>query len=382
MSLPLKMKPKVLIIIATDIIGGPGKGLFQFLKFSKELDFSYILCNFLPTHVNITNYEFYKKAKEEGINLQLLKQNMAIDPLLILRAYRISKKHKINIIQTHGSKANVIGFFLNKMFNIPWIGFAHGYLETNKKIRFYEKIDRTVLKYADVVITVSNSMKELLRRAGVKEIKIKVIYNAVDLSDNKPTLRNNTIKDSYGIKNDHKVIGVIGRLSPEKGQIIFLKAFRKVIEIFPDVSALIIGDGQDKEKLKDFCKTHGIDKKVIFTGYQETVANFYQILDVLVLPSLSEGLPNTVLEAMSFGIPVLATSVGGVPEIINNENGILVLPGDQESLADKMIELLKDDHLRKSLGLSGKNSLYPRFSPLYRSQQIVDLYKYLLASRF
>jgi glycosyltransferase involved in cell wall biosynthesis len=104
-------------------------------------------------------------------------------------------------------------------------------------------------------------------------------------------------------------------------------------------------------------------------------------LDLLVLPSLTEGLPNAVLEAMSFGVPVLATAVGGVPEIIHDGNGIMVPPNDPAALAERMAELLNDDALRQSVGLNGRTSLYPQFAPEQRVRQIVGLYDELLSDR-
>lgn len=369
-------KPRVLIIIASQDIGGPGKGIFQFIENTPKGDFEYILCNF--NFRNRTIGQFADEASKKKLNLILLKQRFTFDPLMLLQVRNIISENNINIIQTHGYKPGVIGFSMSKLYRIPWIGFAHGYIEISKKFRFYSRLDREILKYADRVVAVSDSMKRLLKEAGVKEDRISVIYNAIDEADAVPSTSAESVKDCYGIKNAHKVIGVVGRLSPEKGQIIFLKAFKKAVKMHPQAKALIVGDGPDRGMLEEYCKKNGIDDKVIFTGYQEEIANFYQVFDILALPSFTEGLPNAVLEAMLFGVPVIATSVGGVPEVINNSNGILVPPDNHELLADKMIMLLQDDELRKSVGLKGRDSLYPRFSPSYRARQILDIYKELL----
>lgn len=370
-------KPRVLIIIASQDIGGPGKGIFQFIDNSPKGDFEYILCNF--NFRNRTIGQFADEASKKKLNLILLKQRFTFDPLILLQVRNIISENNINIIQTHGYKPGVIGFFMSKLYRIPWVGFAHGYIDVGKKLKLYNRLDKMILKYADRVVTVSDSMKRLLADAGVSENKIRVIYNAIAQADATPSASAESIRDCYGIKNVHKIIGVVGRLSPEKGQVIFLKAFQKAVKMHPEAKALIVGDGPDKGMLEEYCKRNGIDDKVVFTGYQEDVANFYQVFDILALPSFTEGLPNAVLEAMLFGVPVIATSVGGVPEVINNSNGILVPPDNYELLADKMIKLLQDDGLRKSLGMKGRESLYPRFSPLYRASQILDLYKELLA---
>ncbi len=374
-----QIKPKVLILIATDPIGGPGKGLFQFLKYAPREVFDYTLCNFQVK--NRPTGQFIQEARRNSLNLVLLNQRAMIDPCLIMEARRILLQQGINLIQTHGYKSNVMGFFLRAMCRQPWIGFAHGYTDDNRKVRLYNRIDRAVLRCADRIVTVSDSLRVSLIRSGIREDKIRLIYNAIEPTDAGPAMEATELKKRHGISADQRVVGVIGRLSPEKGQLVFLKAMKKAIRGCPKLIALLIGEGQDQAMLKDYCTENGLSEHVVFPGYQENIHDYYQIIDLLVLPSLSEGLPNTVLEAMSFGIPVLATSVGGVPEVIGNENGVLVRPNDSEALSDAMIELLGDDTRRMNIGSKGKSSLHPRFSAEHRAQQIINLYHDLLVSR-
>jgi glycosyltransferase involved in cell wall biosynthesis len=375
----MNTKPKVLIMIATDPIGGPGKGVFQFLEHAPADAFEYILCNFDLKNRPVG--QFVDEARRQQLNLTLLKQRLTFDPHLIVQARRVIREHDINLIQTHGYKSSAIGFFLQLFCRRPWIGFAHGFLEENRKLRFYNRIERFVLRRADRIVAVSNSMKTLLTQHGVPAQKIRVIHNAIDPGEVVPDTSSEEIKRRHGLTSHQKVIGVIGRLSPEKGQMIFLRAMEKTVRSFPEAKALIIGEGQDQAMLEGFCREKGLSDHVVFLGYQEKIANYYQVLDLLVLPSLSEGLPNTVLEAMSFGVPVLATAVGGVPEIIQNGNGIMVSPNDPGALAERMIGLLRDDALRQAIGLKGKNSLYPRFAPDSRARLIVNLYEELLSDR-
>lgn len=366
-------------MIATDAIGGPGKGLFQFLKHAPREAFDYTLCNF-----NVKNRpvgQFIQEARRNNLNLTLLNQRATIDPRLILQARRIVLEQGINLIQTHGYKSNVIGFFLRVLCRRPWIGFAHGYTKESWKVQLYNWIDGAVLRHADRIVTVSNSMRALLIRRGVQEEKIQVIYNAIESTDAMPTTDAAEAKKRHGIAADQKVVGVIGRLSPEKGQLVFLKAMKRTVLSCANVIALIVGEGQDKAMLQEYCRANGMSDRIIFTGYQEDISDYYRVLDLLVLPSLSEGLPNTVLEAMSFGIPVLGTSVGGVPEVIERGNGILVRPNDPEALAERMIELLQDAALRMAIGSRGKSSLHPRFAPDHRVRQIIGVYDDLLSSK-
>jgi glycosyltransferase involved in cell wall biosynthesis len=369
-------KPKVLIVIATDAIGGPGKGVFQFLQYASREAFDYLLCNFELK--NRPMGEFVREARASRLNLTLLKQRATIDPGLILRARRLVVENGINTVQTHGYKANALGFFLWLLFGVPWIAFAHGYTDDNWKMRVYNRFDRWVLRHAVRIVCVSDSVRDSLIRRGIDRKKMRLVYNAIELPAAKALEGGAKLKTTHGIAADRVVIGVVGRLNPEKGQMMFLRAMREVAVVCPEAMALIVGDGQDRELLERYSREHELEDRVIFTGYRHNVADYYRILDLLVLPSLSEGLPNTVLEAMACGVPVLATRVGGVPEIIDESNGVTVAPNDPTALAEQMVELLRDDARRRTIGVNGRNSLYPRFAPDRRAREILDLYHEVL----
>jgi len=373
-----RVAPKVLIMISTSIVGGPGKGLFQFLESVRGNNLDYILCSF--SLKNRPKGEFIEQVEKKRLNIQLLYEHFKFDPSLIWQARKLVQEKGINIIQTHGYKENVLGFFLKRISKKPWIGFAHGYTNENAKVRFYNRLDRIALRYPDVVVTVSNRLKNLLIESGVPESKILVIYNAIGKEQLRPDLTPDEVRAKYGIKQGDKIIGVVGRLSPEKGVEVFLQAFKKAINQIPNLRGIIIGDGQEKERLINFCSENGLKDKVIFTGYQNNIANFYQMMDLLVLPSFSEGLPNVVLEAMAFKIPVISTSVGGAPEIITDgQNGLLIPPGNPEIMAEKIIGLMSSDGHLKEIGENGYRSLYPKFSPESRANQILSLYQELLS---
>ena len=375
----MHIKPKVLIMIATDQISGPAKGVLQFLENAPAGAFDYVLCGFEVTNRPVG--QFVQEARRRNLNLRVLKQRFPFDPDLILQARHLIRENGINIVQTHGYKSNTIGHFLRTSGRLPWIGFAHGYIDDNWKNRFYNRIDRLALRRADRIVAVSKAMKELLVGHGIAGKAIRVVHNAVDPREAEPDTPASTIRQRYGLTSEQKVIGVVGRLSPEKGQLIFLKAMEETVRKFPRVKALIIGDGQDRAMLEGFCREKGLSDHVVFLGHQERIANYYQVLDLFVLPSLSEGSPNAVLEAMSFAIPVLATAVGGVPEIIQEGNGAMVPSNDSGMLAKKMIELLADDALRSAIGLKGKSSLFAGFTAAGRVKQIVDLYEELLSDQ-
>jgi glycosyltransferase involved in cell wall biosynthesis len=372
-------KPKVLIMIAAEQISGPGKGVLQLVEHAAASGFEYVVCNFDPKGHPVG--EFVHEARRKKLNLRLLKQRAALDLNLIVKARRLVREYDVSVIQTHGYKSNTIGFALRMLCRRPWIGFAHGFIDDSKKNRLYNRIERWALRRADRVVAVSESMKALLVRHGVSADSVRVIHNAIAPNESVPSASGEEIRRQHGIASDEKVIGVIGRLNPEKGQTVFLNAMEQTVRNVSRVKALIIGDGQDRAMLEELCRGRGLSDHVLFLGYRKNIADYYQAIDLLVQPSFSEGSPNTVLEAMSFGVAVLATAVGGVPEIIQGGNGMLVPPNDPDALAKKMIELLSDEALRRAIGAKGRSSLYPRFSADTRVREIVGLYDELISGR-
>lgn len=372
------LRPNVLIIIATGILSGPGKGLLQFLSYCPELDFSFTLCNFNTTWKAAQCDDFSGAAMRSGIPVQYIKQTLPLDPFMLPRTIRIKRQCRANIIQTHGYKPNVIGFFVKTLVGTPWLAFAHGYTDDNRKIRAYNLLDQSILKRADRVVAVSNATKSFLMTKGIHPDRISVIRNAIEQTQVTTRKHKQEMRDLLGIQNETLVVGTVGRLNPEKGQIVFLEAFKKVLGQLPRVKAVIIGDGQDRRRLEDHARVNGMLESVIFTGHVNNVADYYQIMDLLVIPSYSEGLPNVLLEAMSFGIPVIATSVGGIPEIINDNNGILVPPGSHHKLGVEMIALLKDSGRLNRLKIHARESILSSTGPRDRARRIVTLYHRLL----
>lgn len=339
-----------------------------------------MLCNFKRTYIESESDQFRKAAASLGIDISFIKQTFPIDPFIVFRAMRLKNLRECNVVQTHGYKPNIIGFFLRALTHTPWIAFAHGYTNDDRRVRAYNRLDSFLFRYASIVVAVSNSMRKLLVQKGVKPSKIRVICNAVDESEIKPSILPAEMKRSLQIESIYPVIGVIGRLGPEKGHALFLKAFREVLSEFTHAKALIVGDGQEKERLLSFCAKENMVHHVVFTGHVENTANYYQIMDMIVIASYSEGLPNVLLEAMVLGIPVVATSVGGIPEVIKRNNGVLVPPGNPTRLAEEISDLLRDPGRMDLLGRMAQKSIGSLSDPNQRARKIAQIYRSLLHS--
>jgi glycosyltransferase involved in cell wall biosynthesis len=172
------------------------------------------------------------------------------------------------------------------------------------------------------------------------------------------------------------LIGVIGRFSPEKGHAVFLEAFNTVVRTLPKCKAVLIGEGPEMPALEAMVKAAGQGKHVKFAGYQTDMSSVYKALDLVVIPSLSEGLPNVLLEAFLHGKPVIATAVGGIPAVMQGVlSRCLVSPADPKALAEKILEVLKDSDLRTELSEAGNKNVETNFSVFQRGQKITQVYR-------
>jgi glycosyltransferase involved in cell wall biosynthesis len=242
----------------------------------------------------------------------------------------------------------------------------------------YNRLDAWLLRHADRVVVVSEATGRLIESTGVPRRIIRVIPNAIDATDEVQTDGTN-FRRQCGAGSNDLLIGVVGRLSPEKGQAVFLEAFTEVLKFVGTARAVLVGDGQDMTALKKLVLVKGLEDRVTFPGHQTDMPPIYAALDLVVIPSLSEGLPNVLLEAMAYRKSVVATRVGGIPEVM--QHGLarfLVPPRDAKAMADTIIELLRNPALRREVGEAGARRVREAFSPSQRAAQVMELYQELV----
>lgn len=288
-----------------------------------------------------------------------------INPLAnMIEAYRLFKKHKFDLVHTHGYRADVLGITLSKLTGTPVISTCHGFISTDAHLRFYNRLDRFILRYADRITAVSDEMKKNLMRNGIKESRIAMIQNAVEKNSNEELFVQNRQKKRklLDIQETGIAVGYIGRLSEEKGVKYLLEAHRLLIESAVPAKLLIIGEGPQRKDLEDSVRKAGIEGSVIFAGFKNDIENWLPAMDVFVLPSLTEGTPMSLLEAMALGIPVIASAVGGVPQVINPEkNGILVQPEKPEEIKNAIQVLSRNKTLRNSISKGAQETMESKY---------------------
>lgn len=288
-----------------------------------------------------------------------------------------------DVLLCHGYKANLLGRAAARRCGIPAVAVARGWTGESWRVRLYERIDRFHLRFMDHVVAVSQAQADKVRRAGVPPERIRVICNAIDpdrFLDPDPRYRAKL--DRFFRQPPSRIIATAGRLSPEKGFDVFISAAARLLEAEQDVGFVIFGHGDLKPALLQQIAMLGLSGHVVLAGFRNDLDRFIPQLDLFVLPSYTEGLPNVVLEACAAGVPVVATDVGGTPEIIeDNVSGLLVPPGDPDALAERMLEALECEDRLRDLGFMGRQRVLEQFSFSAQVDSYLDLFGQLLPAR-
>lgn len=273
-----------------------------------------------------------------------------------------------DIVHFHGSKAGMVGriaAFSTRCRNT--VMTVHNFIiyqEVNPAKRLAFKYGEKILStVTSKIITVSVALKDdLVRNFGIPENKIVSIYNGIDV--NKFTIPANAKKarEKYGVNPDTVTVGTLARMAPQKGLEYFIKAV-PLISLKDNIKYLIAGDGPQLAFLKSLVSELGLNEKICFTGFIKNVPEFMSCLDVFVVPSIAEGLSITTIEAMTAGLPVIASRTGGLPELVKHgETGLLVEPRDPVELAKAISKLLTDRTKRHMMGSCAKRKALEMFS--------------------
>jgi len=266
------------------------------------------------------------------------------------------KNIKPDIVHVQSIGMGIPGFLAKIFLKKPYVVWGRGsdiYLPST----FKNTISKLVLRNAGAVIALTEDMKNEMRKFCDRDIF--VIPNGINLNKFKNLSKVN-IRSKLKIKEDEKVVIFVGTLRPVKGVKYLIKAMEIIIQKNTNTRLMLVGNGEDRGKLEKLVKEFVLEKHVIFVGKvpNEKVPEYMVASDVFVLPSLSEGFPVVILEAMASGLPIVATKVGGLPEIIKDgENGFLVEPKNPKEIAEKVLLLLEDDELRERISRSFKEKV-------------------------
>jgi sugar transferase (PEP-CTERM/EpsH1 system associated) len=295
------------------------------------------------------------------------------------RIYQHVRSQRPTILHTNLFHANLPGRITGRLVGVPIIISSERTMAMESEWRYW--LNRWTIGMVDRVVAVSKKVGEFcINHIRLPAHKVVVIHNGVEIPPFSPYAIEQA-RQVLGIPQEALVCGAVSRLEPVKGIDDLILAFAQV-RANHDAHLVIVGNGSQRERLVSLAQGTGVSDWVIWTGYRDDVLQLLPAFDIFIQPSHHEGLPNTVLEAMAAGLPVVATSVGGTPElVVNGETGLLVPSGDSDALAGAITELLEHPEVRDRLGQAGQERVKLHFSVDEMVRKIEQLYEQLLAEK-
>jgi glycosyltransferase involved in cell wall biosynthesis len=378
---------RVLALIEATTVTGPAKNIIELCRRARHLGAAE--GDPSTTQITVVTFDrsssadgqapnaFVQAALAAGVQVEVIKERFRFDTRVLTALSHLVRNRRPDIIQTHMVKSHFLVRLLRLWRGRPWIAFHHGYTSTDLKMELYNRLDSWSLPKADRVVTVCGAFAEQLTRIGVHREKIVIRHNSVSGAGTPSSSETRQLRDRLGLNCTERVILAVGRLSREKGHSDLFEALGR-LRASPDgtnVRLVLVGDGPEREPLQRIAVTHGIGDSIVFAGHVSDVRPFYAIADVLALPSHSEGSPNVLLEAMAGGLPIVATAVGGVPEIVDHERTALLVPArDPAAMARAIERMLQDRELAARIATSASEVVMERFTPEAYAESIVAIY--------
>ncbi|HEY1379580.1 MAG TPA: glycosyltransferase [Gemmataceae bacterium] len=356
--------------------GGPEKTLLnspRFLTDSYRMRLAYVRPEGDPA------YDMPQRAAAQAVELADVPERSGADPRTVWRLAREVAAFRPDVLHAHDYKTNLLGLVLGRCFRIPVVTTLHGYVERGGRLEAYYLADRLALPLMDHVVSVSDDLDDHARATRVPRRRRSLIENAIDTDQYARRSDPAAAKRRWGLPENGFVVGAIGRLSPEKGFDVLIRAAAQLCRAGTDLHVVIAGEGAARPDLEALIAELGVGDRVRLLGHCGDTRGLYEALDLFVLSSYREGLPNVLLEALAMEVPVVATRVAGVPRLIRDgETGILVDPGSVDSLAAAMARLLGDPEARGRLAAGGRRLVVDRFSFAARMNKVRAVYDRLL----
>jgi len=355
--LTVSNKIKVVFLVHTYGFGGLENMVTNLVRHLDPVRFEATILSFAPLR------PLAHRLDPGDVRIVSLHKKGGNNPILVYKIFLKLLKIRPDIVQTHNWGTALEGLLGAKLAGIR--GVIHAERGTLEGRRLNLLVQRLLWGLADQVLSVSQAhRKKMSQMVGLPEESIKVIPNGVDAERFSPNSGlKGPVRKKFGIKKDSLCIGTVGSLRSVKNQVLLVKACEAIFPRFKHVEALVVGEGPLKGELLQEATDKGLSERLHFVGSRTNVHEILNALDIFVLPSLSEGMPNAVLEAMACGLPVLASAVGGTPELIEDgKSGVLFPSNDLNAFVQSLEKLIQDRQTRQAFGLEGRRRVLAHFS--------------------
>jgi glycosyltransferase involved in cell wall biosynthesis len=369
---------RIVHLTASTFFGGPER---QMLGLAAALPPEYST-TFLSFRENGRCRRFLDIARESGFDAAELAHDSPHLRLAIRELSAFLRGNFTDVLVTHGYKSNLLGRPAAREAGVPIVSVSRGWTAENVKVWCYEALDRFHLRMMDRVVCVSAKQAERVVRAGVAPSRTRVIRNAVRMRAPNDFDPDGHARLQLIAGGNGPIVLAAGRLSPEKGFSVLVDAARRICDRLPNVQFVLFGEGQERTRLESKIARLGLSSRFRLAGFCDDLDTLIPWANVVAMPSFTEGLPNVALEAGAAGVPVVATAVGGNPEVvIDRGTGLLVPPGDPESLAVGVLELLVQPELARVFGDAAREHMRDQFSFDRQAQAYEALFAELTAEK-
>lgn len=322
--------------------------------------------------------ELYQRARRSGLSVRMVRCRGRVDWRALREIRECIRTDSADLVHTHGYKADLYGYLAARREGKPVVATCHNWVGGTAALRIYNRLDRMVLRKFSAIAAVSGDVAQSLLASGIAAGRIRTIANGISVEAfaGAQPASFPEIQVSCG-----KVIGMVARLDLQKGFEYLLQAVRELCRSFAGIRVIIAGEGPDRAAIQSMVQNFGLQSHVLLAGQRNDMPAVYAAMDIFVLPSLNEGLPMTVLEAMASARPVIATRVGAVPSVVlDGETGLLVEPRDAAGLAKAISKLLTDPDLGRRLGARAREWVRQNYTSDAMAQKYRQMYEEVLAS--
>ncbi len=323
-----------------------------------------------------------REAQRMGISLHYFTMKRGFNPFGLHQINKYVIDERIRVIHSHGYKGDIYAGLLRRR-DIKKISTVHGWSQNTEGLRMslYEYVHSKMLSRMSRVVAVSQAVKGDLMSRGVIGDKIDLIYNGIGMEQFKPTADLTQLRQRFGIQKEVSLIGAVGRLENIKGHLFLLDAMKILREDKNSYHLAIAGDGPLKDDIIHHIRQHRLESCVTLLGFTDQIHEFLSMIDIFIMPSLSEGMPLALLEAMAHRKPVVASSVGGITEVIEHDkNGILVPPGNAGEIVRVIRELTRNPARMAEIAAEGCKTVAQRFTSQVMVKDYINLYSEALAA--
>lgn len=317
------------------------------------------------------SHQLHERALAEELTSVLIPCKGQFSPLTLQAIRTVVREHGIDVLHAHGYKADLYAWAALRSVGTPLVSTCHTWYDNDLAVRVYGALDRRVLRSFACVVAVSAEVEQRLLTSGVRPDRIRRIRNGVDVQAFSEAARSRASRTAETLR-----VGLVGRLSREKGVDVFIDAVAQVAEAVPFAEFVVVGEGPDRAELEAKIRAHKLQGRLQLLGHRDAMLPVYAGLDVLVSASRQEGLPVALLEGMASGLAPVVTTVGEVPTVVESESsGILVAPGEAGTLATAMLQVLTDSDLRLRLGASARARIEQEFSADRMAERYGEVYR-------